>query len=82
MPDEKENMKVPIRFLETRFGEFGAYEDAIVDREAVLHHSVLTPMLNIGLLLPLQITDAAIDYATRHSVSMNSLEGFIRQIIG
>jgi deoxyribodipyrimidine photolyase-related protein len=69
-------------FLASRFNEFGNYEDAIVDNENILHHSVLTPMLNIGLLLPLQIVHAAIKFANKHSVSINSLEGFIRQIIG
>lgn len=70
------------QFLETRFNEFGAYEDAIVGDESTLHHSVLTPMLNIGLLLSLQIVQAAIDYAVKNNVSLNSLEGFVRQIIG
>lgn len=70
------------QFLETRFNEFGEYEDAIVDEENILHHSVLTPMLNIGLLLPMQILNAAIDYASKNNISINSLEGFIRQIVG
>ncbi len=70
------------QFLYNRFNEFGEYEDAIVDKENILHHSVLTPMLNIGLLLPLQIVHAALDYAKNNEVSLNSLEGFIRQIIG
>jgi deoxyribodipyrimidine photolyase-related protein len=70
------------QFLKTRFNEFGAYEDAIVDNEITLHHSMLTPMLNIGLLLPMQIVHAAIDFANTNNVSLNSLEGFVRQIIG
>ena len=69
-------------FLASRLNEFGDYEDAIVDNENILHHSVLTPMLNIGLLLPLQIVHAAIEYANKNSVPINSLEGIIRQIIG
>ena len=69
-------------FLASRLNEFGDYEDAIVDNENILHHSVLTPMLNIGLLLPLQIVHAAIEYANKNLVPINSLEGFIRQIIG
>lgn len=69
-------------FLETRFEEFGAFEDAIVDQEHTLHHSILTPMLNIGLLLPLQIVNAAIDYGVKNNIALNSVEGFIRQIIG
>lgn len=70
------------QFLEKRFSEFGDYEDALVDNENILHHSVLTPMLNTGLLLPMQIVNAALDFAAAGSVPINSLEGFLRQIIG
>lgn len=70
------------QFLQTRFDAFGMYEDAIVGNEIILHHSVLTPMLNIGLLTPKQIIDETLQYAALHNISLNSLEGFIRQIIG
>lgn len=69
-------------FLEQRFLEFGPYEDAIVHSESILHHSVLTPLLNVGLLNPQQIVDRTLDYASDNEVPLNSLEGFIRQIIG
>ena len=69
-------------FFETRFDEFGAYEDAIVQNQTILHHSVLTPMLNIGLLTPKYIIDEALKYALIHTIPFNSLEGFTRQIIG
>jgi len=69
-------------FFTTRFSAFGAYEDAIVAHENILHHSVLTPMLNVGLLTPQFIIDEALLYAATHEVPLNSLEGFIRQIIG
>jgi deoxyribodipyrimidine photolyase-related protein len=67
-------------FLAVRFADFGAYEDAIVVGEPILHHSVLSPLLNIGLLSPQQIIDRALTYQDR--VPLNSLEGFIRQVIG
>ena len=69
-------------FLENRFAHFGEYEDAIVSGEHFLHHSVLTPMLNIGLLSPQQIVDKAILHATKNNIPINSVEGFIRQVIG
>lgn len=69
-------------FLKHRFEKFGIYEDAIVANEAVLHHSVLTPMLNIGLLQPGQIIEAALVAAEHDDIPLNSLEGFIRQIMG
>ncbi len=69
-------------FLQNRFKKFGIYEDAIVVKEVVLHHSVLSPMLNIGLLQPMQIIEKAIVYSTKNDIPLNSLEGFIRQIMG
>jgi deoxyribodipyrimidine photolyase-related protein len=69
-------------FLQNRFEKFGIYEDAIVTKEVVLHHAVLTPMLNIGLLQPQQIIDKALVAAKKYNVPLNSLEGFIRQIMG
>ena len=70
------------RFLEERFERFGPYEDAVVEGKSLLWHSALTPMLNIGLLTPQQIMDATLDYVRSHDVPINSVEGFIRQIIG
>ncbi len=69
-------------FLQERLPEFGAYEDAIVAHIPYLHHSVLTPMLNTGLLTPQYILEQTIQAAQQHSVPLASLEGFIRQLIG
>ncbi len=70
------------QFFEYRFHGFGDYEDAIVKDQAYLHHSLLTPMLNVGLIAPMEIIKKAIDYAKQNDVPLNALEGFIRQIIG
>jgi deoxyribodipyrimidine photolyase-related protein len=69
-------------FLENRLSLFGDYEDALSSRHKVLFHSVLTPVLNIGLLTPEQVIHATLDFSERNTVPLNSLEGFIRQIIG
>ncbi|MEM1323729.1 MAG: cryptochrome/photolyase family protein [Bacteroidota bacterium] len=70
------------QFLQQRFAEFGPYEDAIVAEEYFLHHSVLTPMLNIGLLTPPQVVGRSLQFAAEHDIPLNSTEGFVRQIIG
>ena len=70
------------QFLETRFHEFGPYEDAIVKEEIFLNHSMLTPMLNVGFIAPGYILDRAIEFAKKNNVPLNSLEGFVRQIMG
>ena len=69
-------------FFDSRFEEFGTYEDAIVKDELILNHSVLSPMLNIGLISPNYIINAALIRAQKVDIPLNSLEGFIRQIIG
>lgn len=69
-------------FLHDRLPLFGKYEDAMVGNENFLYHSSLTPMLNIGLLNSQQIIDKAITAASQEQIPINSLEGFIRQVIG
>ncbi|MFT6863013.1 MAG: deoxyribodipyrimidine photolyase-related protein [Akkermansiaceae bacterium] len=70
-------------FFEERFELFGDFEDAISTRVRVMFHSVLTPPLNIGLITPEEIVEAAMDAAEKNAkIPLNSLEGFIRQIIG
>lgn len=70
------------QFLELRFAEFGVYEDSIVEREHFLHHSILSPLINVGLLTPDFVLEQAIQYAEDFDVPINSLEGFVRQILG
>ncbi len=70
------------QFLEFRFHDFGRYEDAIVMNESILHHSVLSPLLNVGLLLPEDILDKSLHFAESAGIPINSTEGFVRQIIG
>lgn len=70
------------QFLAERFALFGPYEDALSRQHAFLYHSLITPMLNIGLLTPDQVLEAALESAEEHDVPLESLEGFVRQVIG
>ncbi|MEZ5347535.1 MAG: cryptochrome/photolyase family protein [Pyrinomonadaceae bacterium] len=70
------------QFLEERFAEFGDYEDALVADEKVLNHSLLTPMLNAGLITPNEIIETTLRFTEENDIPLNSVEGFIRQIIG
>ncbi|MBX9733748.1 MAG: cryptochrome/photolyase family protein [Chitinophagaceae bacterium] len=70
------------RFLQERFKLFGIYEDAMVANESILYHSVLTPALNIGLLDIKELVEEAASFGIKNQVPLNSLEGFIRQLIG
>lgn len=69
-------------FLRERFAGFGIYQDAIAGAERWLFHSILTPMLNVGLLQPSDVVERAIAYASAHGIPVNSLEGFVRQVLG
>lgn len=70
------------QFLKSRFHEFGPYEDAIVKEESFLNHSLLSPLINMGLLLPEYILEEILAFAKSENVPINSTEGFVRQIIG
>jgi deoxyribodipyrimidine photolyase-related protein len=69
-------------FIKHRLSNFGPYEDAMSAGEAFLFHSVLSPMINTGLLTPTQVLDSAAKEYKKGQVSINSYEGFVRQIIG
>ncbi|CAM1370952.1 cryptochrome/photolyase family protein [Tenacibaculum xiamenense] len=69
-------------FFESRFHEFGIYEDAIVSNNHFLNHSVLSPLINVGLLSPEHVIKSSISYSEANNIPINSLEGFVRQILG
>jgi len=69
-------------FVETRLNDFGVFEDAISSVEGQLNHSVLTPYLNIGLLTPHEVVAVVLDAYKQGKAPLNSVEGFVRQIIG
>jgi len=70
------------QFLDYRFYDFGVYEDAIVHDASILHHSVLSPLMNVGLLLPENVLKQSLSFAQEENIPINSTEGLVRQIIG
>ena len=70
------------KFLNQRLSKFGDYEDAISADDNYLFHAILSPSLNIGLITPELIIEDTLKFASENDVPLNSLEGFIRQIIG
>lgn len=69
-------------FIAKRLPLFGQYQDAMVDGEAFLFHSHLSPYLNNGLLHPKVCVDAAVAAYARGDAPLNAVEGFVRQILG
>ena len=69
-------------FLIHRFENFGAYEDAMLKGRNFLFHSCISAMLNIGLITPDIVIEKALDLFKKNKAPLNSIEGFIRQILG
>ncbi len=69
-------------FLKERLRDFGPYEDAISRDHSTLNHSLLSPLLNLGLLSPEEVVRAALKDGETKKTPLASLEGFIRQVIG
>ena len=69
-------------FIEQRLPLFGRYEDAMWPGEPWLFHSHLSAALNLKLLNPREVVQAA--QAAYHAglAPLQSVEGFIRQILG
>lgn len=69
-------------FMQQGLPSFGDYQDAMRQNEPYLFHSRLSFYLNAGLLLPLELCQRA-EQAYREGLApLNSVEGFIRQILG
>ena len=77
-----EAQKALKKFIEERLFYFGEYQDAMVQGEPWMYHAHIGLYLNCGLLLPSECVEAA-EHAYHNGMApLNSVEGFIRQIIG
>jgi deoxyribodipyrimidine photolyase-related protein len=69
-------------FLNNHLAGFGPYEDAVTLDEWSLHHSLLSPYLNNGLITPAEVVASAIERYNQGHAPIESVEAFVRQIIG
>lgn len=71
-------------FINNRLVQFGQYQDAIAKDGIVLFHSCLSAVLNNGLLSPKIVVKKVIAAYkdSKYHIPVQSLEGFLRQIIG
>jgi len=69
-------------FIETYLPTFGAYQDAMREGDDFLFHAVLSPYINSGLLTPREVVKRANEAYRAGDAPLNSVEGFIRQILG
>jgi deoxyribodipyrimidine photolyase-related protein len=69
-------------FVATRLAGFGPWEDLMVEGEKLLFHSVISPLINLGLLTPRECIERAIGAYKKGKAPLASVEGFVRQIAG
>ncbi|MCB1787677.1 MAG: cryptochrome/photolyase family protein [Gammaproteobacteria bacterium] len=69
-------------FVTHRLPCFGAYEDAMWSGQSTLYHSRLSAVLNVKLLHPKDCLDKVIAAYEAGRAPINSVEGFVRQVLG
>lgn len=80
--DHKGALNVFNSFLRTRLRNFGPYQDAVSSEIPFGYHSLLSSCLNIGLITPEHVIKQTEKYGRKNKIPLESLEGFIRQILG
>jgi deoxyribodipyrimidine photolyase-related protein len=75
-------LEVLDNFVDQRLATFGPYQDAMVTGEETMWHALLSPYLNLGLLQPLEVIERVEAVYHEHNLPLNSVEGFIRQVLG
>ncbi len=75
-------LEVLEEFITERLPLFGPYQDAMVTGEFTLWHGLISPYLNIGLITPLEVVERAEKAYYDEGLEINSVEGFIRQVMG
>lgn len=69
-------------FVKNRLKNFGRYQDAMVTGRPFLYHSCISSALNLHLLDPREAIEEAVRAYERGEAPINSVEGFVRQVIG
>lgn len=75
-------LKVLDYFIQNNLPEFGVYQDAMLIDEPWMSHSHISLYLNIGLITPHECIDSALKSYEKGLSPINSVEGFVRQIMG
>jgi deoxyribodipyrimidine photolyase-related protein len=79
-----ESLKALEHFVANLLPHFGRYQDALDTNDPFLFHSLLSFPLNVKLISPREVIDAALAAYRKNKtrISIEQVEGFIRQILG
>ena len=69
-------------FVQQRLQGFGDFQDVTWPGQAWIYHSRLSAAMNLGLIPPQQVIDAALAQLEAGRAALNAVEGFVRQILG
>src|SRR5690606_26201167 len=69
-------------FFQFRAESFGRYQDAMLQGEAYLWHSLISPALNLSLLSPRELCDRIQREHDQCSLPLDSADGLLRQVLG
>ena len=69
-------------FIKEKSNLFGDYEDAVDQKDNILFHSALSPYINLGIITPEFIIKKILEFHKSKKIRLNSLEGYVRQVIG
>lgn len=70
------------RFVEHRLPRFGDHQDAMWSTEPFGWHALLASSLNLKLLDPREVIDAAVAAHDAGAAPLSAVEGFVRQVLG
>jgi deoxyribodipyrimidine photolyase-related protein len=84
LPTDREGaLKSLDHFIDHHLIYFGDYQDAITPRDPFLYHSIISPMMNNGLITPSEILKKVLKrYKEDKNIPLSSVEGFVRQVMG
>ncbi|MBT7721956.1 MAG: cryptochrome/photolyase family protein [Gammaproteobacteria bacterium] len=84
--DREQSLALLDYFCDNALPRFGDFQDAMTDKSEYswsLFHSRLSFSINVKLLHPKEVIDAAVDaFERRDDIDISQVEGFVRQILG
>ena len=78
----KDSLRALNVFMQQRLKHFGEYQDAMWTDEPFLYHAHISAALNVKLLNPREVINAALTALNQGDAPIEAVEGFVRQVLG